>query len=134
MTFQAKHGLGLGGELVERRECFEIAFAGFCGVLDGQTARSVAGFAVDQGQTGFTGNLFTMDRMFEIEGDFIVFVATFKAVLVADVIGFKAADQKSFVILNCGDGSRRLQAVNVAAGDCDQNQHENEAKHEVSQG
>ena len=105
MAAQAEHRLGLGRELVNRQQGFEVAGLLLCDVLDGHAAGAVTRFAVHQRQTGFLGDLVAVDRMLEVTRDPVVNVALGQAVVVTDVIGFEVAHQDGLVI---PDGCYRL--------------------------
>lgn len=67
-------------------------------MLNGHAAWTVAGFTVDQWQTGIFGDLIAVNRMFEIHVNFVVDVTALQAVFITDVVGVEIPCQEGLII------------------------------------
>lgn len=56
-----------------------------------------------------------MDRVIEVMSDLIVSVTFLQAGFVADVIGFKVADQQKLIVTHCGYWLGRTKLSNICA-------------------
>jgi len=105
MALQADQGLGLGRKFLQGKQGFKFASPFFFGVFHSQAPRPMAGFTIDQRQTGLGFDLLAVNRMLKILVDLIVFVAFGQAGLVSDVVGVETANDQSFILF---DGADRL--------------------------
>ncbi len=67
-------------------------------MFNSHAARAMAGFTVDQWQTGVLRDLVAVNRLLEVGTDFVVYCGSVQAVFITDVIGIEIPDQDGFVI------------------------------------
>jgi len=102
MALEADQGLRLRRQLLKLQQGFELAFVFFSLTypFDRQTAGTMAGFAVHQGEAGVRSDLLAMDRPLKVDPDLFVFVTFSQAIFVTDIVGVKATDNQLLIFTN----------------------------------
>jgi len=123
MTLEADERLRLRRQGLKLEKGLEITLPIFLGMFYGKTAGAMAGFTIDQRQSRFSGDLFSVNRHLKVFLDLIVFVTFGEAVIVADVVGVQPTDNQLLIFT---DGQYRMirpEAGEIGAG-ADQNKTE----------